>query len=570
MAEFKKVVITQKGQALMAKLMSGSGTVEFTRIAVSSTSYSDSQLEGLASLSNIRQTASVSKVLRTNEVAVQVEGAVTNTELTTGYYMETIGLYALDPQDGEILYAVTNASVSGYMPPYNGRTPSGAFFKIVTTIGNADNVNLQVDPAAVATIGDISDLQNQISNLEAYVGYQDESIVGIEADLQNRTVTRIAGAVNRTPGQSFDDIKAFGGRKRVTLSDTGEVLGYHGETGYDETGTTGQVMVEQPKFYYKVVPLKMDQINDGKGFHVRKARYYVSDEPKFGFKLHPAFIDKNGETRQHIYLSAYEGSVYDTSEQVYLKNDEQIVDFAADVLSSITNAKPASGASQALSRPNSRRLAQNRGEGWELQYSATASLTQLLFSIEYASFNTQSALGFGVLGRESGEGNESELTGATSILGNASGEADNDSVTYRGEENFYGNIWKWVDGLNIQPQGIHDLYVATHTFQDDIGELPYENAGFTLAKSNGYVSAFGYSEKLDWLFFPSETIGNSSVPVGDHFWQNSESTASWLTAMLGGSWTNSSYGGGFYWSVYDSSATSRRTRGTRLVYAPTV
>src|SRR5699024_2867664 len=130
----------------------------------------------------------------------------------------------------------------------------------------------------------------QISDIQAYVGYNDEQIVGIEADLQNRRVTRIAGAVNRTPGQSFDDIRAFGGRRRCTVADDGTVLGYHGESGYDETGETGQVMVEQPKFYYKVVPLKLDKIEDGKGFHMRKARYYVSDSPKEGFKIHPAFV----------------------------------------------------------------------------------------------------------------------------------------------------------------------------------------------------------------------------------------------------------------------------------------
>lgn len=154
MAEFKKVVITKDGQALMAKLMSGAGTAEFTKIAVSSTTYSDSQLENLTSLAGIKQEAEISKVTRNNNVSVQVEGAISNIDVTVGYYMQTLGLYARDPQKGEILYAVTNASVAGYMPPFNDRTPSGAYFKLVTTIGNADNVTLQVDPAAVATIGE--------------------------------------------------------------------------------------------------------------------------------------------------------------------------------------------------------------------------------------------------------------------------------------------------------------------------------------------------------------------------------------------------------------------------------
>lgn len=571
MAEFKKVVITKDGQALMAKLMSGAGTAEFTKIAVSSTTYSDSQLENLTSLAGIKQEAEISKVTRNNNVSVQVEGAISNIDVTVGYYMQTLGLYARDPQKGEILYAVTNASVAGYMPPFNDRTPSGAYFKLVTTIGNADNVTLQVDPAAVATIGDIDNLQKQISDIQAYVGYNDEQIVGIEADLQNRRVTRIAGAVNRTPGQSFDNIRAFGGRRRCTVADDGTVLGYYGESGYDETGETGQVMVEQPKFYYKVVPLKLDKIEDGKGFHMRKARYYVSDSPKAGFKVHPAFVDENGKIRPYIYLSAFEGSIFDVSNDTYLKNDEQIADFNADMLSSIPGAKPASGLTQNLTRSNSRLLAENRGDGWMQSYSASASLTQMLFAIEYGTFNTQEAIGMGVTRTDDGASNLSELTGKTTSFGNESGEdKESGSATYRGEENFWMNIWKWVDGFNIEAKGIHELYVATHGFQDNIGTEPYENAEFTLAKTNGYISAFGYgNEDLDWIFFPSETRGNSSVPVGDYFWQNHAHNG-WLVARLGGYWSDGLNGGGFRWHVSNSSGSRSRALGGRLVYAPTV
>lgn len=166
MAGFKRVVITRKGQALMAKLMSGSGTTHFTAIKVSDSSFNEDQLEGLTSIGNVKQTVSISKVDRTNTVAAEVEGAISNTNLTVGYYMRTLGLYAQDPDEGEILYAVTIASRAGYMPPFNGKTTSGAFFRITTTIGNADNLNVQVNPSAVATIGEINDLQKQIDAMK--------------------------------------------------------------------------------------------------------------------------------------------------------------------------------------------------------------------------------------------------------------------------------------------------------------------------------------------------------------------------------------------------------------------
>jgi phage-related tail fiber protein len=164
MAEFKQLIITDKGHALMSKIIAGTGNVEFTKIAVSDATYQDSGLQSLTAISSIKQESLVSKVTRTNDVAVKVESSVSNLELTTGYFLRTIGLYATDPDEGEILYAVTTASVEGYMPPYNGLTVSGAYFKLVTTVSNSENVTLEVDPAAIATIGDIQDLQEQIDN----------------------------------------------------------------------------------------------------------------------------------------------------------------------------------------------------------------------------------------------------------------------------------------------------------------------------------------------------------------------------------------------------------------------
>lgn len=122
------------------KMTSSKANVTFTKVAASATTYNDSQIPALTALSNIKQQVAVSKVTRINSVAVQVDAAMENSALTTGYYMNSIGLYANDPDDGEILYAVAGANVGAYMPPYNGITVSGAYLKLVTTVSNASNV----------------------------------------------------------------------------------------------------------------------------------------------------------------------------------------------------------------------------------------------------------------------------------------------------------------------------------------------------------------------------------------------------------------------------------------------
>ena len=577
MAEFSKLVITNKGQALLAKMIAGSGNIEFTKVSASSTAYTDAQLEGLTSLSDVKQTSLISKVTRTNEVAIKVEAAFTNTELTVGYYMKALGLYAVDPDDGEILYAVTReTSGNCYMPAYNGITVSGAYVQLVTTVGNAENVSLEVDQAAVATIGDIQDLQKQIADLEAFIGYSDEDIFGVEVDFVNKKFTRLSGAVNRTPGAAFDSINAFGGRKRCNVADDGTVTAYYGDSGYTTTGknaagTPVQVMVEQPKFYYKVVPMVLEK--GVKGMKIRKARYYVSDTLKPGFKVHPAFVE-NGNVNPYIYLAAFEGSLFDTSANAYILDNAQVADFAADKLSSIAGTKPAGGDTQNLTRANVRLLAQKRGKGWEQAYAATAAASQLLMLIEYASFNMQKAIGRGNTDQTSSAANI-QYTGATVSLGNASGAVTNANgiqlISYRGEENFWGNIWTWVDGMNEEnPEPFESgqagtLHVADHGFADNSKASPYKNTGIHPIQGSGYVSAFGYSEEFDWLFIAVEYSGSDALPVGDYAWNNNPG---WRVAILGGCCNYGSGAGAFCWHLHYAASSRSWGIGGRLVYVP--
>lgn len=596
MAEYSKLVITNDGQALMAKMIAGSGNIDFTKICSSSTQYQENQLQSLTALSNIKQTTLVSKVSRTNNVAIKVEAAFSNVDITTGYYMRTLGLYAVDPDKGEILYAACiETSNNCYMPPYNGVTVSAAYIQLYTTVGNADSVSLEVNPGAYATIGDIQELEAEIADLKAFVGYTDGDIYGVEVDFKNKKFTRLAGAVNRTPGEGFDNILCFGGRKRCNLTNDGRVAAYYGEAGFSTTGkltqavdrnpagtenpdaslqfasgTIVQVMVEQPKFYYKVVPLEIEKKK--KGGITRKVRYYVSDTPKAGFKLHPAFIE-NGNENEKIYLAAFEDSLYDSSASAYILDDSQVADFAADLLCSIANAKPLSGLTQNATRANVRKLAEKRGSGWEQAYIATASASQMLMLIEYASFNMQSAIGQGAVNKtDDGSSNMAEATGVTINLGNASGTASNANgvqfVSYRGEENFWGNIWGWIDGINeYMDATTHEgtIYIADHSFADDTGTGAYEDAGIIAVYGNGYVSAFCYSEKYDWLFIPGELLGNTALPVGDYCWNGN---TGWRVAGLGAGWHSGLDTGAFCWVLDGASSGRGRAVGGRLVYVP--
>lgn len=573
MASFNSTKITTRGRQLDAKVDLGTTRMSFTKIALSETDYSSTNVENLTSLSGVKQNAVISDKRILNNVSVQVSAVFTNEQLNTGYFIRTIGLYAQDPDLGEILYSVTTAIQADYMPPYNGLSSSSILVDLVSTTSNSQNVNLQVDPAAAATIRDINELQDEIDDLRGYVGYTDSDIVGVEVDITNNSFTRLAGAVGKTPGEDFNVFNMFGGRRRCNLADNGTVNAYYGEGGYSVTGSNGQVMVEQPKFYYKFVPLNLFKVDGQEGWSCDKFRLYLSDTAKRGFKIHPNFTrGVPALIKDYIYSAAYKGSIYDNSAASLLLNDEQVADFNADKLCSISGAKPCSGLTQNLTRANTRKLANNRGTGFQITDFLSNSATQMLFLVEYASFDTQTLIGRGVIDfTDDGLSNMAIVNGGTNNLGNESGMANGTngqvSVTYRGEENFWGSNWSWEDGLNIEAKGLHNAFFALGNFADDTKTAPYKDVGFQLAKSNGYVNAIGYSEVCDFAFLATRTTGSSNRPLNDYFYQNN-TYGGFLVSILGGYWDRGSTAGGFYRTVIIAAGHRDRSIGGRLLFVP--
>lgn len=461
----------------------------------------------------------------------------------------------------------------------------------------AENVSAKANLDALRSEDfNAQEILSGVTDIRAYLGMiETEDVLGITIDYKNKTCTRIAGAKNLTAGADFDKFSMYGGRKRCNVSDGGTINAYYGDEGYTEDGSNGQVMVYQPKFYYLVCPLEYDRQETGYGYHLRKANYYVSETQRAGFKLHPAFYDKNGNEVDYILMSAYEGCIYDTSANAYLKNDEQVMDASKDKFSSIAGARPASGVSQNLTRPNIEQMAKNRGEGWHSFGIKTASMEQLLMIVEMGMMNLQTAIGQGVVNLPWTTGSDTTssyagATGSTASLGNGTGRATKTttyeggkatdytvdgktSICYRGVENFWGNIWKFAYGVNIwgngKMAGGMPYICSDFNYAEGKNTDNYEGAGFTVTKANGYISAMGYSTKYDWLFMASECLGNSSLPVGDYTYIT-ENLNGYRIALLGGNWSDGSVAGGFSWILSYGVGYRYRTIGGRLVYVPTV
>lgn len=491
---------------------------------------------------------------------------------------------------GNGIASITLQSTVGTAKTYRITYTNGSHFDFVVNDGEVSAADLQQVADRVGT------MEGEVGNINAHLGFLgNNDVVGIQVDYENKTFTRLASAAGKTAGADFDSLTPFGGRRRCNVANDGTINAYYGDEGYTEDGSNGQVMVYQPKFYYLVTPIKFDKNTAGLGYHLRKANYYVSSNKYTGFKLHPAFYDGNGNEVDYILLSAYEGSMWDASQNKYINDsvDESIAYADGDLLCSVAGKKPISGLRTGMgTKANYEAMSNNRGAGWHLETIKATSANQLLMIIELGMMNTQTGIGQGVVSiTDNSSYNCSSLTGSTGSLGNGTGSAASTinekggvettetasgkvSITYRGVENPWGNIYKHIQGVNIwgdgsmaggQPFVCDDL----SSFNESSHSGHYEGAGFAIPNASGYIKAMGYGNPdFDWLLMPSEIGGDSSLPVGDYCYVTADLNG-YRIARLGGDWNDGAKAGGFFWDCIYGVGSRRRTFGGRLLYVPT-
>lgn len=165
----------------------------------------------------------------------------------------------------------------------------------------------------------------------------------------------------------FDNIYPWSDIKTCNIDADGNVLAYLGEPSFRRDGTNGDVMVEIPKFYYR-------RIKTGTA-----EEFWICASKLPGYELHPLFID-NGKEVSKVFHSAYNASSYTDETDNKVK------------LQSITGAQPR----VRTTKPDFRAYAQNKGAIWGIEDISCINALQLLYLVEYANTNSQSALGFGV------------------------------------------------------------------------------------------------------------------------------------------------------------------------------
>lgn len=149
MGQFGAITQTDKGKVLQSKVQSGA-LMKFTRIAAGDGQLNGASITSLNSLISEKKSLTISKLKSTTDGKAIVGTVLSNQSVVSGFYFREIGVFAQDPDVGEILYCYGNAGDLGeYIPAGGGPDVVEKTIDIFTVIGNASNITANIDASLV-------------------------------------------------------------------------------------------------------------------------------------------------------------------------------------------------------------------------------------------------------------------------------------------------------------------------------------------------------------------------------------------------------------------------------------
>lgn len=205
-------------------------------------------------------------------------------------------------------------------------------------------------------------------------------------------------------------------------------------------------------------------------------------------------------------------------------------------------------------------------KGYHLWDVHTLDALQVLFTIEFATLDSQSIM----KGVTDNVLAGAEATGAADGVKGSSGNVDHSngygSMTYRGIENLYGNLAMWTDGLNISNLSLYSCDDATK-YASDVFTSPYYMLNYSLqSMTSGNLNITGLGFDKDHPSVEAPTSSNNdqyNTYYHDYCYVNGSGN---YVVYTGGSWNwDAGNSGLWFWDGYDSSSYADSFIGSRLL-----
>lgn len=605
--------LTKDGKALLAKAQAGKCAIQITKAQSGSGSYTSSEdISQRTALKTVKQTFPISNKVINTDSALVLKITMENSTLTAGYDITEFGVFASDPDKGEILYSIATASTSDYMPAYNGVVPSVINMSYYLEVANASTVTIK-SAGALALQSDLEALEARVTAVEsdALRGYGARRKVGASSTTWERVGAAIglvakAAVGNGTVQNDFmASVYPYNSVKPCNVAEDMRVNAYLGDADFQWDGSNGDVMLEVPQVY---TARYFETDSDGVKWEYR----WVAAGPVGRCHLDHAFTDGDRQSEK-IYIPIFPGSL----------NTE------GTKLESKAGVFPAHNKTRAQFRT----LCTAKGDKWCLDDVWTMHLLDTLFIVMFASTNAQSILGAGrtefpedgtkglALQERTGNyitvektyGNRfavgqgisigaglwsqslaadrrvtkiedsSEVenavcvyfdgdpvaikttsvlwsslqpTGATIDMASPNGRIEGktngmSAIRFLYIEDWFGNMWQFRDGDNIK-KWQHYYCNKRSSYADKVYDGDYFKVGYEAAKANGYVKEFGYDPEWPEIEICTDATGSSNTYFPDYYYQDEGGEL----VLSGASVDYGSYAGPFFRSCINGSGVS--------------
>lgn len=612
--------LTKDGKALLAKAQAGKCAIQITKAQSGSGSYTSSEdISQRTALKTVKQTFPISNKVINTDSALVLKITMENSTLTAGYDITEFGVFASDPDKGEILYSIATASTSDYMPAYNGVVPSVINMSYYLEVANASTVTIK-SAGALALQSDLEALEARVTAVEsdALRGYGARRKVGASSTTWERVGAAIglvakAAVGNGTVQNDFmASVYPYNSVKPCNVAEDMSVNAYLGDADFQWDGSNGDVMLEVPQVY---TARYFETDADGVEWEYR----WVAAGPVGRCHLDHAFTDGDRQSEK-IYIPIFNGSL--NTEGTKLESKAGVFPL------------------HNKTRAQFRTLCTAKGDKWCLDDVWTMHLLDTLFIVMFAGTNAQTILGRGrsempydnaanvalqarnntnyitiakswaerfTVGQGIGIGTSTgsqsvfaertvtqitdsaeiesasniffdggpvnittdhhvwscvQKTGATIEMQSANGRVEGvdgrTAVRFLYIEDWFGNMWQFRDGDNIK-KFQHYYCNKRSSYADKVYEGDYFKVGYEASQTGGYVKKFGYDPEWPEIEICVDATGSSGTYFPDYYW----AAEGGELVISGGSVSNGVNVGPFYRHCYNGSGASSWSIGGR-------
>ena len=473
-------------------------------------------------------------------------------------------LNGIDAKLGDINNDISNVDNTSDLTKVKVNTYADLNTTDKTIIGAINELNTNISPIDTEAIMGVKFIDNGAGfNAERY---------GLA---KGKTFSYSTNGNTTTINSDFDTMPIYKYMRRGIFDNNSVLVFDQDAVGYDDTLSTGGlaphthwVGVYIPKFYFRInVTFSPTYIMD----------IAVSDKAFDGSLVHPVFTQHSNTgvliERDYVVFSAYEGVLVNKSTGAYLFTNRAdtttriasdfrvgtssgLTDYANYAMTSVNKANAQAPATNGT-LSNFRIMAQNRSSGnssgraiTQQQYLSWTAINTL-FMVEFASTDWQAILSAGVTNLGGGIHNESVSVGHTSSLKNKSGYitgivrgslGTTQVPSYRGIENFFGNVWKFMEGFKKLSTGLGDkVKIGTYDVTKTNNYSNYTNIDFINEKE-----ILNIPTSSNYFKFRSEDmLANSTIPNSNYYRDFFWSSVGGQIALPGAGWSDGSSSGGF-------------------------